>query len=450
MNHENQGHIIRMKDLLFSVLYQWKTILLWAVVLALLAGAYTAAATYKTLSDQKLLEQYDQENAASIADYESKKAALQLLVDNAQMQLEEQVNYLENSLLMNVDYHSVAVAHISLFVSTDYKILPGMEYQNPDTTNAVASAYEGLLTAKETLAAMAAEMNMEAKYLQELITVVNEDDQMLNVFVYHQDEESAKKIAQMLIQAVDSYNSRVAQSIGPNTVTVVLDTVGIAVDTELAERQQTEKDLLQTYRDNLQTQQDKRNQLSGPALRQIPQMKDSIKWCVIGAVVGALLAVIFVCIRFLVSDKLYGAEVMQMLFDIHILGGASATGRKCGAINRWLKKKEGRVFENTDANDQFLAANIRSRSANMKTVLVAGSAEEEQITRLLERLPMQQLQLCYCGSLLKSAEAMNALPQCDGVLLVESCAGSTYRQIRKSLDCAVNAGKPVVGAILFE
>lgn len=450
MNYENQGHAVRIKDLLFSVLYQWKTILLWAVVLALLAGIYSAVTTHKTLSDAELLAEYAQQDAAALADYEAKEAALQLLVENAEKQLEDQVNYLENSLLMNMDYHSVAVANVSLFISTDYQILPGMEYQNPDTTNAVSAAYEGLLTSKEALSTIAADLNMEVKYLQELITVINNRDQMLNIFVYHENEESARKITRMLIQAVDSYHDKVAQSISANTVTVVLDTVGITVDTDLANKQQAEKDLLQKYRDNLQTQQDKLNQLPRPALHQIPQMRSSVKWLVIGGVVGAVLALICVCIRFLVSDKLYGAEGMQIRFDIRVLGGAAIETRKCSAVNRWLKKKEGRVFKNSDVNDQLLAANVRSFTPDMKTVLVAGSAQEEAVVDLLGRLQVRGIELRYCGSLLTSAEALNALPECDGVLLVETCGASTYWQIRKTLDYADNAGKPVVGAILFE
>lgn len=450
MNYENQGHIIRIKDMLFSVLYRWKTVVVWALVLALLAGAYSAFTTYQIRSDEALLAQYAQEDAEAQLDYDNKKAALQLLVDNAQKQMEEQTAYLENSLLMNVDYHSVAVAHLSLFVSTDYQIMPGMIYQNPDTTKAVASAYEGMLTAKETVSAIAAELGMEVKYLQELITVRNQQDQMLNVFVYHENEESAKKITAMLVQAVNDYRDTVTQSIGANTVTKVLDTVGITVDTDLANKQQAEKDLLQKYRDNLQTQQDKLNQLPGPALHQIPQMRSSVKWLVIGGVVGAVLAVICICVIFLVSDKLYGAEVMQMLFGTHILGGASETGSKCGVVNRWLKKKEGRVFENNTDNDRLLSANISSRAGDKKQILVTGSAQSKEVKQLLERLQVQGVKLCYHGSVLTSADAMQALQECDGVLLTETCGKSTCRQIRKTLDCAANAGKPVIGAILFE
>lgn len=450
MNYENQGHIIRIKDMLFSVLYRWKTVVVWALVLALLAGGYSAFTTYQIRSNEALLAQYAEEDAAAQEDYDDKKAILEYLVENAEKQVEEQTAYLENSLLMNVDYHSVAVAHLGLFVSTDYQIMPGMIYQNPDTTKAVVSAYAGLLTSKETLNAIADEMEMDTKYLEELITVKTDAERMLNVYVYHENEESACRITAMLATAMESYSAKVTESVGANTVTKVLDTVGITVDTDLANKQQAEKDLLQRYRDNLQTQQDKLNQLPGPALHQIPQMSNSIKWLVIGGVVGAVLVVVCLCVAFLVSDKLYGAEVMQMLYGTHILGGASETGGKCGAVNRWLKKKEGRVFKNTLDNDRLLSANISSRAGDHKQLLVTGSAESKEVAQLLERLQVQDVKLCYHGSVLTSADAMQALQECDGVLLAETCGKSTCRQIRKTLDCAANAGKPVIGAILFE
>ena len=51
--------------------------------------------------------------------------------------------------------YNVHTATASFYVTTEYKILPGMDYQNPDYTNAVLSSYSNLLTEHQTIGALA-------------------------------------------------------------------------------------------------------------------------------------------------------------------------------------------------------------------------------------------------------------------------------------------------------
>ena len=102
---------------------------------------------------------------------------------------------MDGSVLNGLDPDNVHTATASFYVTTEYKILPGMDYQNPDYTSAVLSSYSNLFTEHQTIGALAEKFGLEERYMRELISVsVNNATRLLEMNVMADSADKAKAI----------------------------------------------------------------------------------------------------------------------------------------------------------------------------------------------------------------------------------------------------------------
>ena len=169
MNAEKKVHEVNLKNMLFFALYQWKKMLVGAVIFAIALGCFKGYTAWKTATDPELAAQYEQEYNAALSEYESKKSSLEKSVAEAQENVDKQSEYLENSVLMQMDYRNFYEAKLTLYISTDYQILPEMTYQNPDSSNLILASYAAALDNDQILMEVAEAMGLELKYMKELV-----------------------------------------------------------------------------------------------------------------------------------------------------------------------------------------------------------------------------------------------------------------------------------------
>ena len=169
-----QEEEINLVSLLFTVLHKYRQMAAAALVCAVLfAGVAVAKDLSWNAAVQKAAEEGDptprtsaqqtyeedmveyreaqnqhdtdvQDYNQQLRDNERSQQTVQFNIDNAE-------EYIEKSVLNSIDPYNVYNARADLYVTTDYKILPGMDYQNPDYTSSILSAYTSLLTNHEAI-----------------------------------------------------------------------------------------------------------------------------------------------------------------------------------------------------------------------------------------------------------------------------------------------------------
>lgn len=454
MNHETNEDTIDLKNMLFSALYQWKKWLLAAVIVALLLGGYKGVSNWRIATDETTQNELKQTYEDELASYESTKSILQETIETGSKAMKNQEEYLKKSVLMRLDYRNVCVSTISLYVFTDYKIQPGMTYQNPDTTPLVVAAYETALKDDGLMQDIAAQLHMETRFLQELITVTKPEETsgVLRVTVMHENSETAGKIAELLTTRLNDVQQSVAQSVGAHTLKTAVSAAGSTVSTSLATRQETENKLFTQYKENVTKAKTELDELQEPAdivMSKAGAVKSFVKWGAVGFVAGAVLAVLALCVIYALSDTMHSADTLEMNTGVRCLGVLVDQKQKYGPIARRLRRWEGRASENAPGAEELIAARVAQRSTAGTVWLVTGEADNEllhaQAGRLQELLPQQRF-VC-AGSLLRDAAAVHELSACDGVLLIEKCGCSTYTGVRRELAIASDAGKTVAGFI---
>lgn len=447
---------IDLKDLMFAVLYKWRPIILVAVVLAVLLGGYRAVSTYRSQNDAETVEKAQKDYEVAVELYEKNRTNCEREIENLKKSIEDQQEYLEKSELMNMSPYDEWVAQTVLFIKTDYQIMPDMVYQNLNFTDTILTTYRTSLTNLEFLQTVADEIGMDERYLEEIVSV-SVSGNLLTIDVKGETEDYVEKIMDIMLEGVDDAKLRIRTSIGNHTVSMVSSSVGSLVDLGLQDKQKSQSDRLTTLNESLENKQDELNEMEEPekpSTSTVAAVKSGVKYAVLGGVLGAFMVVFFVCVIFLMSDKLYSAKELKSRYRVKILGTLPVSSKKQFVVDAWLRKMEGRAGSGKDASVEYglIAANISNYAGNVKSLMVAGTADMKLISQVVSGLEsrLAGVKIITGGNVLRDEQALRQLPECDGVVLVEQCRRSLYSDVALEIEKAKDLEKAVVGCVVFE
>ena len=459
---------IDLKELMFAVLHRWKLILAVTIVFALILGGYKAVSGYRSQSNNPEAEEA---YAKAVEEYNESLEICNREIDNLTSDIENQQKYVEESVLMNISPYDVWTAKAELFVNPDYE--EGEEYRNAALTATIMRAYQSGLTSGELLDRIAADTGVEQRYLQELIkvsvrlddfsgiqswgtglTFSSRQDNLLTIEVRHKTEQDASELMDEILKGVKQFQAQISSGIGRHSVTEFTSSVSSQIDLSLAERQTAESERLTTLKASLDAKNEELKGMKMPEPASSSFIKAGVKYGVVGGVLGAFMVVFFVCIGFVMSDKVYSAKELKYRFNVKILGRLPLScDKSVGRIDMWLNRLEGRAWQaDTEHEYGLISANICNYTEGAESLLVIGNAQEERlaqaVTELTAKLP--GIKVVLGGNLLKDVEGLKKLPECDGVILVEECKTSLYSDVELEIEKARDLQKMVVGCIVFE
>lgn len=182
-------------------------------------------------------------------------------------------------------------------------------------------------------------------------------------------------------------------------------------------------------------------------------IKSGVKYGVLGGVLGGFMMVFFICVIFVMSDKVYSAKELRRRSGLKVLGVFPGMGKKKGAIDRFISRMEGIVLNGSEEEEAALiAANISNYANEVKKLLVTGTIAEEKIagiTRLLKD-KLTGMEVVSGPNMLKNVETLKRLPACDGVVLVEQAGVSTYGMLGQEMEKVQDLQKELIGCIVVE
>ena len=442
-----------LKDLMFAVLRKWKPIILVAVICALLLGGYKGFSTYKNGTSASAIEEADKKYNEELLTYEKSAEKLEKELANITKDIEEQEEYLENSIWLKVSPYDICEARADVYVTTDYAIMPGMNYQNVDYTETILQVYESLLSSNEVKEDVAFKAGTEPRYLNELLTV-SKTGRILTINVKHAGKEEAQAILDDMVAWLNILKPQVVSTIGEHAINIVNNSVGSGVDLAHAETLKTQEQKLVDLETSLETKQKELDELEEPEKTEFGMTtvaKSAVKFAVLGGVLGAFIVVFGVCVIFLMSDKVYSAKELKNRYGVKILGALPAKACKC-PIDQWLNELEGRVFEADEAiRNSLIAQNVRNGIGDVKKLLVVGSVDAVHVEALAKVLETElpEITVVVGGNMLKDVETLKKLPECDGVVLVEACGLSKYGDIAQEIEKIRDLDKSVVGCVVI-
>lgn len=449
MERTDEYITINLKDILFYSLRCWKPIIVVAVVLALLLGAFHAFSEYRTIvntdeeTDYRIAYQHYQDNLALMED---RVSSVQGKIDTLQ-------DYMDHAVLMKADYRNVYVAKATFYIDSDYKIMPELNYQNPDKTYTLTWYYLNYLQDYSLYEKLSEEVGIDAKYLMDLVSITTANNNTLSLSVFHPYEHYAERIMEALQNQLFQVHAHLEKTIAKHSLTQMLDTCGVYVDESLKEKQQVIYDDMLKYQEQLiQCTQDlthleKEGEPNPPSV-----LKAFIKWFILGGIVGVAIMGIFFACKALFTDRVYFHGDLYSRFGIPVLGSIVSGSKKYDYITNFIRKLEGRQLENTEESQQFLAENLRRHCKEQKTILITSdlSSEESKVVSntLSTRLP--ELRFLTAGSLTKDPVALRLLPECDAVIFTVTAEHSRYKDIFAATRLLHDCENTAVGFIFIE
>mgnify|MGYP004484802129 CR=1 FL=1 len=473
--NQEQEQEIDLVSLFFAVAHRYKQMVAAAVICAVLFGGFgvvkgmlnqraidEAIANGEEVPRTSAEQQYEEDmveyreaqtkHDTDVTSYkqqlnqnEADQVRAQFDIDNAQ-------EYIDKSVRQKLDPYNVYTSETRFYITTDYKIMPGMDYQNPDYTSAVLSAYNSLLTSHESIITIADQFSMEERYMRELISVsVDNATRLLTITTYGEDADEASRIMDLMLKRME----------------VVRENIETTVLTWLRDSQQNTRDNMTGLQNNLTDLQNKHElleksietadqDLAAQEKPEEPKQSSGVKkFVLIGFLLGIVAVAGVAVVRFLMEDKVCVSEDLQSSCGVGVLGTlANAASKSAKGMDASLNKMEKRPDGSADAEmTRLIAATIRNRVPEAENILLTGDIAGDQLTALGEALEasgeLDGKNILVSGSILQSSATVSEAAKVDVVVLAADCAVSTHASLRAQKAKLESFGKKVLGCVLY-
>lgn len=449
MENHKEEQMIFLKDLIFAALRRWRAVLVVALIAGILLGGLQGVSGLRAANAPIDEAAYQQ----ALAEYEHKKATQDLHLQTARENIEQQQTYLEESVLMQLNPYSHYDATVHLYVEPERQFLPNTNSQNAVNRAAdVLHAYEAMLLSGPVVQAMADTLETQSRYVLEILTVEQASDAsalVLNIKL--PTEDAAQDILALVENRMDAAAAQINKDVMSHRALITAQSVNEKLDMELANKQQEAYTRLTEMKTALTQIESENAQLFAPAM-QISSVGDAVKkaviWAVVGAVLGAFVMVGILWVAHIGSDKVYAARNLTNRTGIKVIGAVCTQIKN--PVDRLVYRLEGRAGQVRQIG--AIATDISCRAKEAKYVLVTGSTEATQRELIVKTVSakMPGVRVEDQGSILCTAEALEALSQCDAVVLVEKTGASRYDAVRRQIGIIRDYEKEILGCVLLE
>jgi hypothetical protein len=455
----NAGYIveerkINVKKMLLWAVSQWKVLLFVTVCFAIIVGVGKYAIDYQhhEANYEKALE--EQENQIYTAEYWEKQLSDSEIegVESTlyyYTKLHEAAEYLNNSVLMQLNPYAENRAEIVCYT---------------EKAELTMEAVVSLIKDESFLAELNVLLGVEREkqYWQELITC-DEQTGKIVITVIDKDRDACDKVAQYLIGKMkENITSEVFEGFYYTDTVIDMDLVQKL--NVIYESNETNRTLYNNYHNELTTKQTglydvliemKENEWKGKtndsddeevaseAVIELEPTLLSKKTVILGAGIGALIAVILLLLKYLFASQIHGEDEMMYLFGTRNIGTVQAG---------FGKGKKERIQKQI----AWIVTNIRQicEMQKLKKIALAGSRIQdvsgEIIGLLTEEIRKAGIEVQVEGDIAHEAVSLSEVQKCRNVIFVEVDEKSDVADIAGELNVCIQNSLNVLGTILLK
>lgn len=453
-NNKNYVREIDLKDFFFDLVYSWRSVLVAALIGAVLLGVFQyikIETTHRAGEQTKEEKQYE----IDLQDYKDSIKNTRLSIRTYNQLMKEKNDYLDQSVYMQLDSQDEWVTYKRFFIKMDQAVLDALpESAQEDPADYVAAVYVSTLKTgldDEEMEELLGTGKIE--YINELVAVWPDNgSNTVTVQVIGKDKETIEKQLDYFVDRLQTYCAPRAQEIGAHTLTPVNEDTYSRTDADLSTKQDEINQQLIEWQDALKEQRETLNQLEEKKEPKAPG-KHLIRFAVIGFILGAFLLAGICFVKYVIGGKLHAARELSERYRLPVFGEyAKSRARKPGkGLDKLFEKWEFKHV-NTDAEalSDSIAALINEKYAG-KRVLLTGTLPQAALDNLRNQLlaASSQLNLDVQADFLNNPEAVPAAGSADAVVLVEEKYTSATRDIEREAEMLMIGSANVGGCIVI-
>lgn len=461
---------IELKDLFWEFLRKWRIIVCSMLVGGILLGALAYIADYKNAS-VAIIPSVEMEKTVedviaelNIDELEEVIAAVQL-----KAQIDGKSQYISESILMAMN------AFAEDRVVLEYSV-------SGDSAATALSYYQSWI---KNAGYLGEEKNV---YISELVTAVGDSEiNTLTVQILHENATACAELAQEVANALTQYAASLESDGISHEIKLVQQTQSVVVDDALHKYQDAylkeniadqtslakmksdmngnqvtaylhmEREVFD--RGEVKTEEEVKEET--PVVTENAKVSIDLKQILLGMIVGAVLAVVYIFLAYIMTGKLRTAKEIELLYDTKLLGSISdrtTKKTKFAAVDNLIWKlehcKSKKLSFEQEVELAAASVRIQCQKYNLHEVYVSSSKMEAISEKVLEALKNElakhDIKLYRGGDLNASAEALLAAANVGAVLFIEKKREAAYKNILKCMQTCGTNDLQVLGMIVTE
>ncbi|MBQ9200161.1 MAG: hypothetical protein IJ141_08290 [Lachnospiraceae bacterium] len=452
MNGNNEIQI-NFKDYLIYTLRRWRSIIVVSILLAacvgglvLIKGIIGHDKQVKEYNEQ--MEQYEED----YANYENTWLAFSFEVDNLKKKADIEAAYMQDSILIKLDPYNVLTTKVTLMLS---------EKNSNDNTEGTSSRKNSLLRAYYNSLyeyadwdKVAGLINTKSEYAKELVNIeIDYEGSVINIKVIYPDEGYAYAIIDMLLDdakknlsEIDGYKDFDLVTINQSSEYIRDDSLANYINNKIKAYTDSQNAYIKGVSDT-----EALVEPSKPDSSRLSRKRLLVKTIIIAFVIlifGIVLMFIIYYYGFTRKGIVYSADEFRRITGVYNLGVFDRRKGRKSLIDRAIDKKD-KDMANTDSETVYERINLYlENNKDIKNIFLLGinCKSLEQIKDMLTEDNKDKSFNAYDD--LKDNEALKALFETDGVILVVERERTMLAELLSDKAFIENNGKKIIGNIV--
>ena len=485
-NYESE---INIKDLILAVMKKLGVMIIAGAVLGGAMGSYKVLKRIKTndvLDARSKLNDSETDVQYELRVQNINKARVYAeMIDNLNLQIDHQRDYIANSIYMQIDAENVyqSTAQITLTL------------KNNDTNgidSALFGAYEREVKAGNYLDEYAKKIDKKPDYIKELIsfsssaagnTIISVDKDVnrvgsMYISVYGPSREFCDDVMELVINKVQSVYEDLNTSVSPHTISLVGVQQIQRIDNGIRDSQLSHTGTINSLQNQITSYNDQLDKVAKDLdladkeaileyfeehpdvkVNGIPSatsevtvsrwgnIKPGIKYAAVGFVAGAFLIAALVVLKYIFGRKFSNqAQFFGVFPMIKKIGVLKPSGKR-SKYGKFIDIKSEDDTKMTDENiKKLISANYANLTRNFKKVLITGTGDEKAMSECVKSLGLKG---DYKPDIFSNPDVLALVPEYEAVVLLEQRNYSVFKNVDKEINLISNGGTHIIGAIII-
>lgn len=471
---------ISLSNLFWKLLLGWRRWLAAGIIFAILLATFDyvrdSAAYKNAMSQQEKIQQGQVEETIRLTEEEKEEVDT---IKELQKTIAQTENYLDNSILMNLNPYEEKVLVLQYYVDSNYTY-NYMQENKKDYINELLVSYCNYAKSGAMAAEICGQIEAEISefYLQELISSGNNVG-TFQITVVHSEVGILEQLEEVIQTLVERQTAGIANQIGSHSLKLLSTNIMSQTDTALAAQQKEQRDMLSAYQtqlDNLKNAlTEEQMTVWGIEIQQeeaeegaeietdvvVPVSPSfSVKMLILGFIVGVFLACVWIVLEVLFTSKIQEAKELSDLFGVRMIGELHSENPKkkfLGIIDSFILKMKNRNKKQLTREQQFkiICSNIEiaCKKVGVDKVYLTGSEIEkldsQWISEIKELLAAAGITAANGENISYDAKSLKEMAETGYVVFMEQVGISLYNEVEKEVRTARENSVEIVGSIVI-
>jgi len=452
---------VNLTDLIAAMVRAWKKICAAMLAFAILLGGYQ---TYKQVSlakdPENSTEKIEERYQAALENYETQKEGLQKTLENQEKSLASKEEYLEKSILLQIDPYNKHVANIVFTFSDIDESAQLFRYPNTAADylpKKIRSQYIELWKSMDVPKdiGLAEYADVEWKYLAEIVSVSSLEGELVSIQATGTTAAEAEELASAVYDYFNDRRDVIAQSSAQHSFAVVNRTTKNIIDESLSDRRENLETEIENLKKSIEDSKQALEDLTEPEREEgyatSTIVKAVVRYAVLGAVAGIFLACLFVCCWWIFANRAANSFQLELLIGAPFLGSPKIP-------STMAERLAGTVMGERAWRDQEQAESYISEQTKAcfpkdgKVVLLSTLSESKagaEMDRLVKILSKDGFDVSPVMDAIHAPQVVDAIRTCTAVIFAERAGHSSITAIRNMKAQAENAEKKILGFVMI-